>query len=58
MVLNSPGWEQFRPQNFQGEINIEKLQMILPEIPTEMLQQMRDALVQKRQKELPIIDAA
>jgi len=58
MVLNSPGWEQFRPQNFQGEINIERLQMILPDIPTEVLQQMREAIVQKRQKELPIIDAA
>lgn len=57
MVLNSPGWEQFRPQNFQGEINIERLQLLLPDIPTEMLQQMREVIVQNRQKELPVIDA-
>jgi hypothetical protein len=59
IVLNSPGWDQFRSANFQGEINIERLQMILPDIPTEILQQMREAIASKRQqKELPIIDAA
>ena len=44
-----------RPAAFQGDVNIENFVQLMPGIPTELLLQMREALV--KAKELPVIDA-
>ncbi len=51
-------YQFLRPVNFQGEVNIENFIQLMPGVPTELLQQMREALLAERRKELPVIDAA
>jgi hypothetical protein len=47
-----------RPAQFGGDLNVENLMIVMKDLPTEVLQQARDALLAKKQGELPVIDAA
>lgn len=57
LMAYDPDFSFLRPQSQIGDINVEKLQVLLPQIPTEMLEQMRDTLIAAKQRELPVIDA-
>jgi len=46
-----------RPQISQGDWNIDKLNVILPNVSTEVLLAMREELVKAQQAQLPVIDA-
>lgn len=46
-----------RPAIVQGDVNIEKLMVVMRDVPTDVLEQVRTALEQKQQSALPVIDA-
>lgn len=56
LMAYHPNYSFLRPPGFSGDVTIDKFIQIMPGIPTELLQQMREALA--RQKELPDIEAA
>lgn len=57
LMAYDPDFQFLRPANFQGEVNIENFVQLMPGIPTEMLQQLKQALLESKQRELPVIDA-
>lgn len=57
LMAYDPDFSFLRPQGFQGDINIERLQVLMPQMPTELLEQMRESILAAQQKELPVIDA-
>ena len=57
LMAFDPEFSFLRPAQFQGDVNIERLQVLMPNLPTELLMQMREALVAQKAAELPVIDA-
>jgi hypothetical protein len=49
------GW--LRPAIVQGDVNIEKLMVVMRDVPTPLLEQVAEALEAKQKPELPFIDA-
>lgn len=60
LVIHSPDWEVFKPSQFQGNINVEKLQVLLPGLSNETLNAVINELESKAELKAlpPIIDAA
>ena len=56
LMAYDPDFAFMRPAAFTGDVNIDKLIQIMPGIPTELLQQMREELVRAKQAELPVIE--
>ena len=44
LVIHSPDWEVFKPSQFQGNVNIEKLAILLPGLSNETLNAVIDEL--------------
>jgi len=44
LVIHSPDWEVFKPSHFQGNVNIEKLAILLPGLSNETLNAVIDEL--------------
>jgi hypothetical protein len=57
LMAYSEDFAFMRPQVAQGDWNIDKLQVYLPNVSTETLLTMREELLKARQAELPVIDA-
>ena len=57
LMAYDPEWSFLRPAAVQGDVNVENLMIVMKDLPTEIIQQARDALAAKMQRELPVIDA-
>jgi hypothetical protein len=57
LMAYDPDFQFLRPVSANTEVNIENFVQLMPGIPTEMLQQLKQALLESKQKELPVIDA-
>ena len=44
LVIHSPDWEVFKPSHFQGNVNIERLAILLPGLSNETLNAVIDEL--------------
>jgi hypothetical protein len=54
LMAFDPEFSFMRPAQFQGDLNIERFQVLLPQIPTELLLQMKEALQRGQQPELGV----
>jgi hypothetical protein len=57
LMAYDPDFQFLRPVSAHSEVNIEHFVQLMPGIPTAMLEQIRDALLEAKQKELPVLDA-
>jgi hypothetical protein len=58
LMAYHPDFDFMRPVTSSGDVNIENLMIVMKDLPTEILQQAREALMARKQAELPVIDAA
>jgi hypothetical protein len=56
LMAYHPDFSFMRPPAFSGDVNVEKLMIVMRDLPTPILEQARDALLAKK-RELPVIDA-
>lgn len=56
LMAYDPDFQFLRPPQFAGDVNIDKLMIVMKDLPTEILQQAKEAIL-ARQRELPAIDA-
>lgn len=58
LMAYHPDFDFLKPASFSGDVNIENLMLVMKDLPTEVIEQARQHILEKKQRELPVIDAA
>jgi len=58
LMAYDPHFDFMRPASFSGDVNIENLMLVMKDLPTDVIEKARQHILEKKQRELPVIDAA